>query len=809
MAISLEYYWKKSFDPQKPTPFGMLCSFYDLMCYWDNVNKIDLVRFNMNSTPSNFKMKGYELPHNIIKFDTNIYQQDPSVNHRVIIGSLNPSPGATSFDEFQLGGIDVSMPRFDLRSKPLYLTPANVGQYIPGVTSAQMSAFLSAFGAPVLDPSDFYYGLGPGLKVWDKNAIMKPLTSYDFYTHSPNYSGTMNPAVADTWTDYSVDNAFYIASEKDGTGKFEGCDICLNNEDLSFEARFLNDPAVTGIYAYNGLCFNYTSNRVWNIMKKQYKFSKPGALQNPISVNGLGANIEPIWRFLMVNTYVFVKASFFADYVDYKDFDQTLNKTSTVIHKELLVSPVGDLARYNTAYSAGTISANELARNTRPYISKTTPSIDLVGPLALPDGQYVDNPTNINTQRSTVQKIIDNSNGPDSKIGALNVEPFELYNPDVDDGITNGEQIPPPPVYFDPESRKPASSYNDIPIVVSKDGNVQISGRFIGPTIDELWQEIKMLIAGRMADINASGTAVDRPDGGYPTGTTSAGKDYRINVDTRPVIKNHALSTPVSSSTVPSIGDPVDISYNFNNPQQALYSVVKWVNNPTIINYKNLMEIDSLNDLLCQAVGTGASKTWKKITAEINHLTKPSETSDPVVNARYRPSDNPLSLRELEGIVKGLQWNLSYLLSFMVRNNTWAGSVGYFNDDVPATAIAGDVEGGDYYRPSVPQYIGHAYNVNNGSAYQLHKDYDGNYAKANTRYDQRANNGTYNASTNPYGMPTSAVGRGLEPITDRQTPDNQDIVPSWAVFMSAAGTWVSPGYQFAQVPIYTRAEEEF
>jgi hypothetical protein len=761
--VKLNYEWKKSFSSALSEPFSMLVSFWDLIAWYDAKVKNDKARANMLASSSNFKSKGLELPHNIIAFDENIYTKSDK-GHRVIEPTDDPDATyGTHFNTWAVRGFDLCLPKFDLRSRPLYLTANNVADYVPGATEQDFNGLNSTIKPRALDPEDFYYGKGPGFKIWDKSAILRPVTTFDFYTQSPQYQGIPDPLddKANTWADYPADRTYQLGVEKDYEDGIKNADIILSNEDLSFKQKYLGQGEIT---AYNGLCLNYNSSYVWKLMFKYY--AGDGTPTSLIVVDTSTLNIDSdghdynLKKFLFQNTWVWVRAPFYADYVDYRDFNQKLDQTSEVKFKNLLLADTGDLDRFNKAFSSNPkeISAMDYAKNTRPYISQVPPSIDLVGPQILPEGKW--NPDNASV---TINNLISDADGPNSKVGALNLEPFEWDNSlDNTTNWTSPETIPPPPPYFDPDSRKPATSYNDIPVVVPKDGVLHSSGRVISPTIDEIWYEIKELLGGRISDASV------RPDGGYPTGN-SGSSNYNPK-DTTPRLKKHNLPATGFAQTSPAQGDPLEINYNFDDPVQAIYTVTKWISDPSKISYSLLIELDQLNKLLCRWNGT----QYMYPTADINVLTKPDNTEDVNQNNRYLPRTNPYSLREIEGILKGLQWNLTYFLTYLKRNNTWAGSVGQPNEDDPNS------------NPS---------NINAGTIYQLHRNYDGldSRGKSNTQWDQRVDI--------QGAMPIGAKGTGLGSINDSQIPIDQNYTPSWAVYVGADGQFHSLT-QYNIVPLY-------
>lgn len=180
------------------------------------------------------------------------------------------------------------------------------------------------------------------------------------------------------------------------------------------------------------------------------------------------------------------------------------------------------------------------------------------------------------------------------------------------------------PFYFDPASRSEPEDYIDAPITVPKDGNILLDGRLFSVTIDELWEAIKRIAYGsKPVDPDD-----ELEDVGYPkTGVES---------DTRPL--------PARQYKFDGhIGDPLHVTYEDDPSGRLKYHVDNWVEGkPIEILVKPLEELVSL----LATIDEGQAK----------------QVFDAVKGAT--PSDRPLSLRELESVLKGVQYNLSLLASY-------------------------------------------------------------------------------------------------------------------------------------------------
>jgi hypothetical protein len=730
-------------------PFAMQVSLWDLLFFTNQSGQL-CIRYLSQPSEANWKCKGYELPHSIIVLDEKMYTRpdraEDRLGRRIIKKATTETPDVierdnlTTFDKWSSLGFDISMPWFDVRTKPLFLRESNLAKYIPTASSTEFSSLLTGMKPRRLTTSDFYYnasdqvaGYSAGFKVWDKGAALRPKTSYDFYIRSAlrTASGTQN-----TWADYP--NPWNIAAEDDYSDLWtnagsttnpgtSGADIILCNKDTSFEDRFIIPDS--GFSAYNGVCLNFFSPNVWKNFLSYY--SAQSTTYDPrglVTFNGeyTVASINSVFDYMLKHCYVWFKCAFYADYIDYRDFNQPLNEKSEVIHKSIILGK-GDFKRYEELYSEGGISASDLAKNTRPYFPTTTPVIDNLRENLLNFAEY-----NGKTSIELITNIIDNSAAPESKIGSILTEPFEnndlsTESPNFTTGVITGE---PAPIWFDPESRKKASDYNDVPILMGKDGNLITSGRLLSPTIDELWRTVKEMIAGKKSD-SADNTVDDY--GGYPK-NTSANKT--IPLDTRLKLPNHKFK---NQSGTEKIGDPTIMGISEDGPN-LIYRVNSWINNPEKIVYNVIAELKQASDDLC-----GTAPALESYVNRIENLPSPSE---------YLPMATIPSLRELEGILKGLRWNVAYYIKFMLNNAVYIGSDGKPNSDTSN------------------------FNKAAGTAYMLHKD---KKLGTETIYDERINRGL-----------TVTYGRGLGQITDNMFGNNnQDIVPPHTVFMSAAGTWQS------------------
>jgi len=772
--VTLYRQWKVPLSKSNAQTAASQVSLFDLLFYYKpGVGGLPpqlCTRFLDEPNAASFKHKGFELKHNIIVFDSNMYQlprnplSEPEHRRYINIRRSPRPPGVTdgwTFEDWSTTGFDICLPRFDKRTKPLYLTKDNIKVMGGHVSDGDFDTAIKYLKPNALDPSDFYYngvaGLANGIKVWDKDATIKPLNSFDFYTSSAHYKESEEEK--NNWDDY---DPYKVAVENDWElmGDVNDADIVLCGRDYSFEDRFLLKDS--GLLAYNGICLNHKSVEVWNNFLAYYNASfrlrNSGDIASIVEVDGIFVDkLNPVYEYLLKHCYVWVRCSFYADYIDYRDFDQQLNKDASVIHSNLMLTNKGDWKRYEKLFSTpeSNVSPRDFADKSRPYMPTTTPSIDRLRDQIVnfsnPTAEMIDK----------INDMIEDANDPNSKIGSIPVEPFEFQDEGKDFNFTSKAMVHPPPIWFDTESRKTGADYHDYPIVMSKEGNLIIDGRVLSPSIDELWEMIKKLVGGRKSDTDMS-LNMDI-DNAYPRGAdnfrphpTAAPENRSTNFDSRPHLMNHKF-VDINGKTV--MGDPTFISYKIDDTNPH-YEVLEWVNSPTYIQYRIISELAALN----AEVSAG---NIDQAIYNINQMLKPTE---------YLPSISPWTLREIEAQLKGLRWNLCYYMTYQKRVGVYNGPIGRANSDNTRTD-----------------------NVNRsaGSLYQLHKNYNPtNIDQPNTVYDERSNrfceeSAPHTHNSNCLLPPSGYYGTGLGKITVDKTSNNKDIAPSWATYLGADGEWHS------------------
>lgn len=634
--------WKQKFSTTDFDTHSEFISLFDLLFYEKNGEIY--TRVNFLKPISDNKCNGLPLEHSIICLDDLCFDNE---------GKLRPSTDESDIEElWKTSGFDIAIPKKDLRSKPVFLSAETFSKFIENDDSS-LSSFLSKYKPRALSTADFYYdgqrNFASGVKIYDKESLME-YKSVEEFTDNSIYED-FPTVIEETNFNQNVNEDYYR----------DISDIILCEEETSFEQKYLVGKVKR---AFTRICINPTNEKIWKAFCKYYDLQYNGSYDYGrfIEINQDGTiDISETMKFLLKNCYFLVRAPFFADIIDYKDFGQSLNKQSKVIHNNLILTKNGDYNRYNKFSD----SIDQAADKTRPYFPKTTPSVDLLTKDIL-KSLRADN----GTFEEKIQALIDDSEKFESEIGAIPTETFEQIADNVSPSFTSRGVSSPVPLWFDPESRKAPQDYSDLPIIFGKDGNLILDGRIISRTIDELWVAIKTLQSGRDSDLNIE----TKSEVGYPYGE----EEKQTEVDTRPSIMNHTFKYNSKTKT----GDPVLISYR--DEDGLTFNVDSWVNNPNKIKYSILAAFKYLETTL--TTPSDNPEIVCGIIEEIKNLPD-----------KEIPSDKPYSLRELEALLKGLKYNLETFIAYTEQYYAKAGSVG--------------------------QRLGEGFNKAAGSAYTLHKEY--------------------------------------------------------------------------------------
>lgn len=700
MNISRE--WKQEVSIENYQVHISKVNLFDLLFYTENGKTYPRTNYTKNA------LKPLELDHKIIVFNSNDFIYDKYYK-------LKETEDEHEISEQHRSKFALALPKFDLRSKPLFIndTPSksNIATYT-STSSVEFQKYLEQVKPKLLEIGDYFSKLqnsgssfAPGIKVWDEESIKEFETTEAFDFNSLNQFIT-----------FDIDENFVPTKVEN-----KDIDFFLCREDLPFSKKYLD--GISNLKAYNKVVFNYKSKTFWEYFCKYFNFQiiSPSSSNFITQEDSSGSiTMKDITEYLLKHCWLLFRCSFFADYVDYRDFNQNLSQSAKVIHNNMILSSKGDYNRYDKIDD----NIPDEAKTTRPYIPTTTPSIDSYV------REYFKNMENASLA-TKMQVLIDDGNNPDSQIGSIQTETFEEIKEDKSDRFTSSESSTSVPLWFDPESRKTADKYGDIPAIFMKDGNLITDGRIISRTIDELWEMIKKLVGGRKSTRDAQ---IDTSLG-YPYGTGQ----LDTKCDTRPTIKSHKFTNDGQTF----IGDPTYISYDSGD--FLTFRVEEWINNPNKIHYSLMNELDILS-----------KKDYNKKT-----LTQLSDLLVLLENIPEEevPADQPYSLRELEGLLKGLKYNLAIFVNYTNQNFVRAGKLGSEQEK-------------------------ETWNKTAGTLNQLHKDFE-----------------------NKAGIDTTYNGNNLGIITSEMIPHNdQNKVPSYAVYLAADGQYHSVRQA---INIQIRDEEEF
>lgn len=703
MKISNE--WKQSLNTKidEFRPFSLKVPLFDLLFYKeDGVNKPRV---------GGEEVQGLKLEHNCIVSYDKLYEDANDAKKLQNVESA-------IYERFSF---DLACPDFDIRNRPQFLHHGNSEKVLKTqLTAAVFNQIVEQLFPQKLKENDYYYPLqktfakeyAPGFKVFEKDAALNLSSTESFL--KTGYGAQLKITYQ---SDYDV---------KD----YEDYGLILCDRDFKFESRFLTHDVeeFDKLKSFTSVALNPFSEIPWSIFKEYYGLQiGSSAPKNFFKYVDGAAEISPIIEYLLKNCFVLLKCSFFGDYVDYQDFGQKLSKSANVIHDNLILSSNADFNKYDE-FSDDVVDSS---KKTRPYIPTTIPSIDRYTNEVL-EAAGIDY-TSLTTEEK-VQNLIDLSTDPSTLIGSLPTESFEALSKDEGKTFTSNElNDGNAALWFDPNSRNSADDYEDVPTLMTKHGNLLVDGRVISRTIDEIWEAIKRLQSGRKPDSLKN----DENEIGYPYGEDAS---LKTNTDTRPVVKT--VKFQQNGSTY--YGDPVYVQHD-DGSLRLSFEVKEWVNNPDKILY-NLS--DAVKQIFTDNFSTlSALSTTSDILKVLK--TKPTE---------YLPSETPYSLRELESLLRGLQYNLTVLAIFSKEYGVTVGALGKI-------------------------VASRTWKENAGSAYQLHRDFK-NDGSVDTTYQG-----------------TESLGK----IDAKVFNKDQDRVSSQSVFMSAAGTWQSVG-QFMRLRV---KEEEF
>lgn len=770
--------WKHALTTTPVDTENSLVSLYDL--FYDKNGNLWI-----ESTDS---QAGCALEHDIICLNSGMLKSDSSID-----SSQTATMESSTWWTY---GIDVSLPVFDARAKRKeILCDAEIK--IPGVK--------------IFD--------GKKYVIYDKDSALEPRDTTIFSSRGVMSTGLVNVL---SWESYLPPSIAEFIPGGDNTS-----DILLSAPDKAFKSTLVTRD---GFHAYNRIIINpyswfavclvakATGMSLQNLFSTDDLFTptttiafgdyknfweegdKPGTYV-ATAVN-LGANASEEssfgnpnedgtrWKTLLKNTYVWVRAPFFADYVKPDDFEQSLNPESKVVHNELMLSGAGDFKKYDMFSTSSTevfktgiletsslpgIGAKEDSPNdlpllgmselSMPYVPKTSPTVDIYTSKLLDKDPYLNglklkdrDESNYSSKifvsggQAKIEDFLENEvSGNDMVVRGLPISAINRKNSRTES--TPMESLI-PPNWFDPENRLSDDYYNQMgkfPTVVPKDGNLYVDGRIIGPTIDEIWIMLKKLTGGRLSDINSKGRETQL-DLGIPVGTGVRLNNTNTTMTEVPDSEFNFTITTSDNNKESKYGDPIDFQYSpeggSTNPSlfDQRLNITKFINQNNTITYPVYNSLKLLSNKIVAHTDEGEHiiegvddnittnrkitnfTAWKDINSdkELDNIVK---ENDSIESGFWGPRSAPYSLRELEAMIMGNKYNIITQARFVKENFAVTGGLG---------KVAGKKEGD-------------MSNFTSGSLYQLHKNYNFDVANPNTYYNTSGTDTGFKEGNLPVG----------------------------------------------------------
>lgn len=779
--------WKHALTTTPVDTENSLVSLYDL--FYDKNGNLWI-----ESTDS---QAGCALEHDIICLNSGMLKSDSSID-----SSQTATMESSTWWTY---GIDVSLPVFDARAKRKEILCA---------------AEIKIPGVKIFDGNKYV--------IYDKDSALEPRDTTIFSSRGVMSTGLVNVL---SWESYLPPSIAEFIPGGDNTS-----DILLSAPDKAFKSTLVTRD---GFHAYNRIIINpyswfgvclvakATGMSLQNLFSNDDLFtptttiafgdyknfwvegSKPGTYV-ATAVN-LGANASEEssfgnlnedgtrWKTLLKNTYVWVRAPFFADYVKPDDFEQSLNPESKVVHNELMLSGAGDFKKYDMFSTSSTevfktgiletsslpgIGAKEDSPNdlpllgmselSMPYVPKTSPTVDIYTSKLLDKDPYLKGLKSKNRDESNysskifvsggqakIEDFLENEvSGNDMVVRGLPISAINRKNSRTES--TPMESLI-PPNWFDPENRLSDDYYNQMgkfPTVVPKDGNLYVDGRIIGPTIDEIWIMLKKLTGGRLSDINSSKRAFTL-DMGIPVGT---GDVYSNNTDTTMTEVpdsefNFTITTIEGEKELKEskYGDPIDFQYTpeggSTNPSlfDQKLNITKFINQNNTITYPVYNSLKLLSNKIVTHTDEGSHiiegvdgdiTTNRNITnftawKDINRDTELDDNGEVNIVAENVPIESGF------WGPRSAPYSLRELEAMIMGNKyNIITQARFVKENFAVTGGLGKVSGKNEKDMS---------NFTSGSLYQLHKNYNFDVANPNTYYNNSGTDTGFKEGNVPVG----------------------------------------------------------
>ena len=509
--------WKIPFDVNGSGPYVVKVKLSDLL----------FDKYNTEGTPEDpstwipWESGGTRLPHDIILYDPSIFGND---------GSLLPSA-----------------PQKDRQSRGFFLTK------ITHDTRANNTFVSNPFYKNMTSGDD----ATAGYYLYDPKAALPPTDSFDYRQPNLTYNVYLPPA----GSEYHTNEDYYTSSctvAVEGSQQENQSFLVLTNRDDALEATIPGSSVIpytriranadTSIQEVYDIVRFFTGYGVGNTGDRSLK-TVPG--YPPITA---ADTLDPTKNVKLQTVELWLRCSYFADYIDPDSYQQDLHSASDVQHKNLILG-AGDFDRFTTEASSSEI---------RPYLPRTTPREDNLS-------------AEIRLYSTPSSFPIPPRSGE--------------YNAAVDIGTT-------PAGWLDPDYER----LNDANAhVVPPSGNIYTSGRIFSPTIDELWTYIKKAISGRQSDETAISTATPR--------STASGQQGVVE-DTRLLpepdfLLGAKLGDPLNASGTSFVNAGEGIVYNMNIGIQRAADTLQASNIGTTTRYKPYAESTGDDKAAFGALQTG------------------------------------------------------------------------------------------------------------------------------------------------------------------------------------------------------------
>ena len=777
--------WKTKLNPNPNSPIISVISLFDLLFYEEK----GLVKLRTEVTSGNtFTVnKGVTLDHDIITFYQPMYSS--------IDGTLDTNLETIAnlwFDK----GFDIALPKYDSRANKKFIEIKNPNFLGTSVVMPK----------PVPKNRDVFKNITEGTKkkdlynskigfwIYDKESIQKYETTEAFTQNSISLIGETQSK-----ENLKQSGLLFEDSDQPDNSKFKqifggagaiplrvtagstgssiiAADIMVLDSDPIFEETMSmtnqNTPHLLFAVGQTEPIMNLILESLGISLIPGNDFNKFfSSLISVVLASGSNSSLEANSLVLALkNNYCLVRCSFFADYVDPDDFNQSLEQTSNVEFGNLYIkNSSGDFYKYDTAvagYKSGGdgIEQNEIMDNhkavlTRAFMPQTAPIVDLASEAIYKEGidhkelsgyetPGVEEESVKGTIKEKFMRLVDSSDWPNSPIGSVYIDPISRESKESLDSFENvtSETLVNDktrlknignPAYFDPESRKDVEDYTleeweRLPVLLHKKGNIMIDGRLLSVTTDELWTAIKKIIVGRRPDTDDS--SVNVVDEGIPFNSDILKENDK---DTRLVeITNNEFKFLYEKDETHKKGDPIRVAIAPNSENRESLIVEMFVNNNDTIKYTIYEAIHRLDksvvkwDKSAQTIDDKTRSVKQFTPWKIN--SRNSVESDKVsennieTGEEWAPRKIPLSLRELEAGVLQNKFNIISLARYLKENFMVSGQLGRTIENILPYGTEED---------AIVQ-------TSAGSIYQAHKDYNYIVDNPNTVFNINRENAT-------------------------------------------------------------------